>query len=125
MRKVAINGLGRIGRLALRRLALVPQVQVVAVNDRTDAATLAHLLQYDTVHGRAGFSVVAEGDELVFDRTLGRAENAVVLPKGWVLTNSTAPAVVSQMTDGRTRLDFNNPRPDEVEVLITARRAAP
>ena len=66
-----------------------------------------------------------KGDELVFDRTLGRAENAVVLPKGWVLTNSTAPAVVSQMTDGRTRLDFNNPRPDEVEVLITARRAAP
>lgn len=63
------------------------------------------------------------GDELVFDRTFGRAENAVVLPKGWILTNSTAPAVVSQTADGRTRLDFNNPRPDEVEVLLTARRA--
>jgi hypothetical protein len=63
-----------------------------------------------------------KGDELVFDRTFGRAENAVVLPKGWVLTNSAAPAIVSQTPDGRTRLDFLNPRPDEVEALITARR---
>jgi len=63
------------------------------------------------------------GDELVFDRTFGRPANAVVLPAGWTLTNSGAPAVVSQTEDGRTRLDFLNPRPDEVEVLITARRA--
>jgi hypothetical protein len=63
------------------------------------------------------------GDELVFDRTFGRAVNAVVLPKGWVLTNSAAPAIVSRTEDGRTRLDFLNPRPDEVEALITARRA--
>ena len=67
MRKVAINGLGRIGRLALRRLARVPHVQVVAVNDLTDAATLAHLLKYDTVHGRAEFSVAVDGDGLVLD----------------------------------------------------------
>ena len=65
------------------------------------------------------------GDELVFDRTFGRPANAVVLPPGWVLTNSAAPAVVSQTPDGRTRLDFNNPRPDEVAVLITAQRALP
>ena len=65
------------------------------------------------------------GDELVFDRTFGRAANAVVLPAGWVLTNSAAPAVVSRTADGRTRLDFNNPRPDEVAVLITARPAKP
>jgi len=65
------------------------------------------------------------GDELVFDRTFGRPANAVVLPAGWVLTNSAAPAVVSRTEDGRTRLDFNNPRPDEVAVLITARRAKP
>jgi hypothetical protein len=64
------------------------------------------------------------GDELVFDRTFGRSANAVVLPAGWVLTNSTSPAVVTRTEDGRTRLDFNNPRPDEVEVLLTARRAA-
>jgi hypothetical protein len=65
------------------------------------------------------------GDELVFDRTFGRAANAVVLPKGWMLTNSSAPVVVSRTEDGRTRLDFNNPRPDEVEALFTAKRVAP
>jgi hypothetical protein len=64
------------------------------------------------------------GDELVFDRTFGRAENAVVLPKGWMLTNSSFPVVVSTTADGRVRLDFNNPRPDEVEALFTAKRLA-
>jgi hypothetical protein len=65
------------------------------------------------------------GDELVFDRTFGRAVNAVVLPKGWMLTNSSFPVVVSRTDDGRTRLDFDNPRPDQVEALFTARRVVP
>ena len=64
------------------------------------------------------------GDELVFDRTFGRAENAVVLPKGWMLTNSSFPVIVSRTADGRVRLDFDNPRPDEVEALFTARRVS-
>ncbi|MGZ6016224.1 MAG: hypothetical protein ACXWKM_10815 [Phenylobacterium sp.] len=64
------------------------------------------------------------GDELVFDRTFGRANNAVVLPKGWMLTNSSAPVVVSRTEDGRVRLDFNNPRPDEIEALFTAKRVS-
>jgi hypothetical protein len=65
------------------------------------------------------------GDELVFDRTFGRPANAVVLPAGWALTNSTSPAVVSRLADGRVRLDFGNSRTDELEVLITARRGTP
>ena len=65
------------------------------------------------------------GDELVFDRTFGRAVNAVVLPKGWMLTNSASPVVVSRTEDGRQRLDFNNARPDEVEALFTAKKIAP
>ena len=65
MRKVAINGLGRIGRLALRQLLKVPEVQVVAVNDLAGAAMLAHLLQYDSVHGRADFPVASDGNTLV------------------------------------------------------------
>ncbi len=64
-------------------------------------------------------------DELVWDRVFGRPANAVVLPPGWVLTNSAMPAVVSATPDGRTRLDFVNPRPDDLAVLITARRAVP
>ena len=50
--KVAINGFGRIGRLALRLMADHPEFDVVAINDLTDAAMLAHLFKYDTTQGR-------------------------------------------------------------------------
>lgn len=63
-----------------------------------------------------------EGDELVFDRSLGRPRNAVVLPEGWYLLDSSIPAKVSQMPDGRIRLDLWNGRPDSVDVLIKAKR---
>jgi hypothetical protein len=65
-----------------------------------------------------------EGEELVFDRSLGRPRNAVVLPQGWYLTASSIPAKVTQLEDGRIRLDFSNGRPDEVDVLIKAKRRA-
>jgi glyceraldehyde 3-phosphate dehydrogenase len=48
--KIAINGFGRIGRIFLRSVLQVPNVQVVAINDLTDTATLAHLFKYDSVH---------------------------------------------------------------------------
>ena len=63
-----------------------------------------------------------EGDELVLDRSLGRPRNAVVLPAGWYLTASAVPATVTQLPDGRIRLDFWNGRPDSVDVLLKARR---
>ncbi|HEV2228183.1 MAG TPA: hypothetical protein VGR86_04440 [Steroidobacteraceae bacterium] len=63
-----------------------------------------------------------DGDELVFDRSLGRPRNAVVLPSGWYCTFSAAPATVSQLPDGRVRLDFWDDRPEAVEVLLKARR---
>jgi hypothetical protein len=63
-----------------------------------------------------------EGDELVFDRSFGRPRNAVVLPAGYYLTNCSIPATVSETDDGRLRLDFVNPRPDEIAVLITAHK---
>ncbi|MGM0523602.1 MAG: type I glyceraldehyde-3-phosphate dehydrogenase [Bacillota bacterium] len=50
--KVGINGFGRIGRLAFRRIQEVEGIEVVAINDLTDADTLAHLLKYDTTQGR-------------------------------------------------------------------------
>ncbi|MFZ0211327.1 MAG: hypothetical protein WBE20_00060 [Candidatus Acidiferrales bacterium] len=65
-----------------------------------------------------------DGDELIFDRSFGRPRNAVVLPAGWYLTASAIPATVTQMPDGRIRLDFWNGRPDEVDVLIRAKRLA-
>lgn len=63
-----------------------------------------------------------DGDELVFDRSLGRARNAVVLPPGWYLTVSAIPATVTQHPDGRISLDFWNGRPDSVDVLLKAKR---
>ena len=62
------------------------------------------------------------GDELIWDRAFGRPANAMVLPAGWYLTNCSIPATVSMLPDGRVRLDFVNPRNDNVEVLVTARR---
>jgi hypothetical protein len=63
-----------------------------------------------------------DGDELVFDRSLGRPRNAVVLPAGWYLTASAIPATVTQLLDGRIRLDFWNGRPDSIDVLLKAKR---
>jgi hypothetical protein len=61
-----------------------------------------------------------EGGTLVWDRSFGRPRNAVVLPAGWFLTACSIPAAVSETDDGRIRLDFWNPRPDEIAVLIHA-----
>jgi hypothetical protein len=63
-----------------------------------------------------------DGDLLVFDRSFGRPRNAVVLPVSWSLTANAIPATVTETADGRIRLDFVNPRPDEIAVLIEARR---
>ncbi len=63
-----------------------------------------------------------DGDELVFDRSLGRPRNAVVLPSGWYCTESAEPATVSQLPDGRVRLDYWDDRPEAVDVLLKAKR---
>ncbi len=62
--RVAINGFGRIGRITLRRLILNKNIEVVAVNDLTDAKTLAHLLKYDSVHGHFPGTVSINTDKL-------------------------------------------------------------
>jgi glyceraldehyde 3-phosphate dehydrogenase len=63
--KAAINGFGRIGRLTLRAALKNESIEIVAVNDLTNSATLAHLLKYDSVHGKFPGTVAAEGDNLV------------------------------------------------------------
>lgn len=62
---VAINGFGRIGRLAFRAAASNSDIDIVAINDLTDAQTLGHLLKYDSTHGRFPGEVRTEGDHLV------------------------------------------------------------
>ncbi len=63
--KVAINGFGRIGRLVFKAAFEDKDIEFVAINDLTDSKTLAHLLKYDSVHGRFPAEVKAEGDYLV------------------------------------------------------------
>jgi glyceraldehyde 3-phosphate dehydrogenase len=65
MKRIAINGFGRIGRLALRQMVGRPGIEVVGINDLTDVATLAHLLKYDSVHGRFPGTVSVSGNDLV------------------------------------------------------------
>lgn len=63
--KVGINGFGRIGRNVFRAALNNPELEIVAVNDLTDAPTLAHLLKYDSVHGVLDADVKAEGDKII------------------------------------------------------------
>ena len=66
-----------------------------------------------------------EGEELVWDRAFGRPRNTVVLPAGWTVVASSIPAVISEDAEGRQRLNFENNRNDEIQVLIRARRISP
>ena len=63
--KLAINGFGRIGRLVFRTALQREDIEIVAVNDLTDSAMLAHLLKYDSVHGKLDADVSYEGENLL------------------------------------------------------------
>jgi len=72
--RVAINGLGRIGRAFFRVARNRPELEIVAINDLGDIENLAYLLQYDTAYGKADFEVVTPwfglGFLLIFDNKL-------------------------------------------------------
>jgi hypothetical protein len=84
------------------------------------AGQSVRLRMYETYTDPARYRLV--GDELIWDRAFGRPANAVVLPAGWSLTNNLVPGTITMLPDGRVRLDFLNPRVDDVQTLITARR---
>jgi len=65
--KLAINGFGRIGRIVFRSALNHPELEVVAINDLTDPATLAHLLTYDSVHGKLDAEVTHTENEIIVD----------------------------------------------------------
>ena len=60
--------------------------------------------------------------QLMWHRSFGRPRNDMVLPDGWYLTTSSIPAVISREPDGRIRLSFWNPRPDNVDVFVKGRK---
>jgi hypothetical protein len=63
-----------------------------------------------------------EDGTLLWDRSFGRPENVVVLPAGWTPVSSSMPCTVETQPDGRVRLTYMNPRPDELAVRLVARR---
>lgn len=63
--KVAINGFGRIGRLTYRLLMNHPTIEVVAINDLADPTTLAHLLEFDSIHGKLNATIKASSDSIL------------------------------------------------------------
>ncbi|BCA79533.1 type I glyceraldehyde-3-phosphate dehydrogenase [Desulfuromonas sp. AOP6] len=65
--KVAINGFGRIGRNVFRAALNSPDIDILAINDLTDAETLAHLLKYDSVHGTFKADVASDGDNILIN----------------------------------------------------------
>lgn len=100
---------------------VTPETEVVVFRFEPLApGTSLRLRMFETYTDPARYKLV--GDELIWDRSFGRPTNIVVLPKGWVLTNSSVPANVSTNADGRVQLEFINGRQDEIAVLITARR---
>jgi len=65
--RIGINGFGRIGRNVFRASLGDPDIDIVAINDLTDAKTLAYLLKYDSVHGTLKSEVEAKNDQIVVD----------------------------------------------------------
>jgi hypothetical protein len=69
-------------------------------------------------------SLYLDGDELVWDRTLGRLRNTVVLPPGWYLTTLSSPSTIQTLADGRVSIYVVNTRNDDVRVYLRARQRA-
>ena len=110
-----------ITKAGLNVASVTPQSEVVVFRfAQLGAGESVRIRMFETYTDTARYKLV--GDELVWDRSFSRPANAVVLPAGWMVTNSSIPTTVSEQPDGRSRLDFINPRPDEIAVLITARR---
>jgi hypothetical protein len=83
--KVGINGFGRIGRLVLRAAWDWPELEFVQINDpAADAATHAHLLNFDSVHGRWSHEATAEGDAILIDgRAVRLTANRAIADTDW------------------------------------------
>jgi hypothetical protein len=101
--------------------AVKPETEIVVVRfPAVKKGQSVRLRLSETYTDAARYRV--DGDQLVWDRSFGRPRNAIVLPDGWYLTACSIPATVSLTADGRIRLDFLNNRPDEINVLVKARK---
>jgi hypothetical protein len=100
---------------------IAPETEVVVIRFPAVQQGQSARLRISETYTDAG-RYYLEGSEFVWDRSLGRPRNAVVLPAGWYVTACSIPAVVTTIDDGRIRLDLDNPRTDEIAVLLKGRK---
>jgi glyceraldehyde 3-phosphate dehydrogenase len=126
--KVGINGFGRIGRLVFRRAMELGGFDFVSINDLTDAPTLAHLLKYDSVHGKFKGTVAVDGNDLLIngDRLKITAErdpanldwtgvDIVIEATGIFLTRE---AISNHLKNGAKKVVLTVPAKDEIDATI-------
>ncbi|GMV06316.1 MAG: hypothetical protein AMXMBFR53_25920 [Gemmatimonadota bacterium] len=100
---------------------VAPETEVVVIwFDPVEQGASTRLRIWETYTDPGRY--VLDGDELVWDRAFGRPRNTVVLPEGWYLTTNAIPGVVGLTDDGRVQVRYENPRPDEIQVFVRARR---
>ncbi len=128
--KLAINGFGRIGRIVFREAMKAEEIEIVAINDLTDAAMLAHLLKYDSVHGVYDADVRAEGEYLIVNDQKIRVyeeKDPANLPWGElnvdIVVESTGifakkEALTKHLEAGAKKVILSAPAKDEVTTLV-------
>lgn len=128
--RIAINGFGRIGRHVFRILQTTPGCEVVSINDLTDAATLAHLLKYDSVHGRFDGSVRAGKNALTVNgkrvvvtaeldpSKLNHAENKVDFVVEATGKFATREQCAMHLEAGAKKVLLTVPPKDEIDAMI-------
>ncbi len=126
--KIGINGFGRIGRLVFRRALALGGFDFVSINDLTDAATLAHLLKYDSVHGKFKGTVAVDGTDLIVngDRLKITAERDpaklmwdgvdVVIESTGVFTKREQ--LENHLKNGAKKVVLTVPAKDEIDATI-------
>ena len=130
MKKIAINGFGRIGRLTFRNLQNKSGLEVVAINDLTDTATLAHLLKYDSAHGRFNGTVshtpnslIVNGKEIVITAVRNPAELPwgemgidMVIESTGIFTSQEQ--LKMHLTAGAKKVGLSAPAKDDVKSIV-------
>ena len=132
--KIAINGFGRIGRNVFRIISKRSDISVVAINDLTDPKTLAHLLKYDSVHGRFDGDVDVDGDSIVVNGTAIRIyseRNSADLPWGdlgvdvviestgvFTKAHSDKGGYLSHIDAGAKKVILTVPAKDDIDTIV-------
>ena len=130
MKRIAINGFGRIGRLAFRQLVSRPTFEVVAINDLTDVETLAHLLKYDSIHGLfpgevsvSNGNLVVNGKEIQISAERNPAElpwaaNSVDLVVESTGVFADAEKASAHLTAGASKVIISAPAKGDLKTIV-------